>query len=77
MLEKMEQELTIDRFEGNIAVCEDRKTGKMIEVDISLLPENCAEGTVLKYQNGRYEIDNKKQEEISSRIQNKMDNLWN
>ena len=29
-LEKMEEEIVIDRFENNIAVCEDRKTGKII-----------------------------------------------
>ena len=31
-LEEMEEELVIDRFEGNVAVCEDRKTGKTIEI---------------------------------------------
>ena len=30
--EKMEEELVIDRFEGNVVVCEDRKTGKKIEI---------------------------------------------
>ena len=77
VLENMEQELVVDRFEDNIAICEDRKTGKIVEINRDELPSNIKEGNVLKYQNGKYEIDEKKQEEISNRIKNKMDSLWN
>ncbi len=77
VLERMEQELVVDRFEDNIAICEDRKTGKIVEINRDELPSNIKEGNVLKYQNGKYEIDEKKQEEISNRIKNKMDSLWN
>ena len=76
-LKKMEQELVIDRFEGNIAVCEDRKTGKIHEIEMDKLPNNAKEGSVLKYEKGKYEIDIQKENEISQRIKDKMDDLWN
>ena len=75
-LEKMEQELVVDRLEGNIAICEDRKTGKIKQIERSELPENIKEGSVLTFENGKYQLDNKKQEEISKRIEEKMNNLW-
>lgn len=75
-LEKMEQELVLDRFEENIAICEDRKTGEMVQIEKSKLPENIKEGDVFKFENGKYQIDNEKQEEISKRIEEKMNNLW-
>jgi len=76
-LNKMEQELVIDRFEGNIAVCEDRKTKKMYHISKDELPKDVVEGTVLKYENGKYVCDKEKEEEISERIKRKMDDLWN
>ena len=76
-LKKMEQELVVDRFEEDIAICEDRKTGKKVEINKSELPQEVKEGNVLKYQNGKYKIDVEKHEEISKRIKEKMDNLWN
>jgi len=75
-LEKMEQELVVDRFEENVVICEDRKTGKIKEIPKSDLPENIKEGNVLKFENGKYYIDNKNQEIISKRIEEKMNNLW-
>ena len=42
------QEYTLDRYEGNIAVLENRKTGKMENVDKSKLQNNLEEGSILK-----------------------------
>ncbi len=75
-LEKMEQELVIDRFEGNIAICEDRKTGKIQEIDRKQLPEDIQEGDMLIYQDGNYRKDAEKQTEIENRIAKKMEDLW-
>lgn len=75
-LEKMEQELVIDRFEGNIAICEDRKTGKIQEIDRKQLPEDIQEGDMLIYQDGNYRRDTEKQTEIENRIAKKMEDLW-
>lgn len=76
-LEKMEQELTVDRFEGDYAVCEDRHTGKMYNIEKNKLPEDIKEGNVLKFENGKYVRDEAKEQEISNRIKDKMNNLWN
>jgi nucleoid DNA-binding protein len=76
-LKIMEQELVVDRFEGEFAVCEDRKTKQTHNIEISKLPENIKEGNVIKFENGKYIIDETKEQEISNRIKSKMDNLWN
>jgi len=76
-LEKMEQELVIDRFEGNIAICEDRRTGKKIEILKEDLEEGLKEGDIIKEKNGKYVKDTKLQEETKKRIEEKMNRLWN
>ena len=76
-LEKMEQELVIDRFEGNIAVCEDRKTGKKIEILKEDLEEGLKEGDIIKEKNGKYVKYIELQEKTEKRIEEKMNRLWN
>lgn len=76
-LEKMEQELVIDRFEGNIAICEDRKTGKKVEILKEDLEEGLKEGDIIKEENGKYIKNIELQEEIEKRIEEKMNRLWN
>lgn len=76
-LEKMEEELVIDRFEGNVAVCEDRKTGKKIEILRENLEEGLKEGDIIKEEKGKYVQANELQEETEKRIQEKMNKLWN
>ena len=68
--------LVVDRFEGNIAVCEDRETGEMTNIEITKLPEGVLEGDVLNYKNGEYTIDVEKRKEIEDRINNKVKNLF-
>ena len=75
-LRKMEEEYVIDRFEGNIAVCEERKTGKKKEILKEELPEGIKEGTLIKEENGKYVTVKKEQEEVESRIKDKMNKLW-
>lgn len=75
-LNKMEQELVVDRIEEDFVICEDRKTGEIKQIQKAELPENIKEGNVLKFESGKYQIDNEKQEEISKRIEQKMNNLW-
>jgi len=71
------EEFTIDRFEGNMVILEDRKTGKMLNVNKNEIPSEVVEGDILKRINGKYIIDNNKTQEISDRIKKKMDDLWN
>ena len=72
----MSKILVVDRIENNIAVCENRKSKKMIEIELSKLPQNVKEGTVLKYKRGKFSIDSEKQKEIEERIQEKMNSIW-
>lgn len=76
-LEKMEQEVVIDRFEGNFAICEDRKTGKKVEILKEDLEEGLKEGDIIKKENGKYVKDIKLQEKTEKRIEEKMNRLWN
>jgi len=65
-LEKMEEVLVVDRLEGNIAICENRKTKEMKNIPLSELPRRIQEGSILKWQKGKYELDTSK--EIEKRV---------
>ena len=73
-LEKMEEILVVDRIEGNIAVCQNRQNGKMKNIPIQELPSNIKEGSILKWEKGSYQIDEKN--EIEDRIKAKMKDVW-
>lgn len=75
-LEEMENKFTVDRFEGNIAVLENRDTGEMFNVNKDELPQEVKEGTILKLNNDKYEIDLEEQIEVENRIKDKMNKLW-
>ena len=70
-------EYTLDRFEENIAVCEERNTGKIINIDKDKLPKNIKEGDIFISINGKYALEIEKQEEVNKRIEDKMKDLWN
>lgn len=76
-IEKMQDILVIDRIEGGYAICENRQTKEMIDINLQDLPQGIKEGTVLKWNNGKYEIDIEEQNNIEDRIKQKMDKLWN
>lgn len=70
------EEYTIDRFEENIVVLEDRKTGKMKNMEKEKIPENCKEGDILKCINGKYFLDVEETKKIENEIKEKYNNLW-
>lgn len=71
------EEYTIERFEGNKVVLENRKNQKMINVGRDKIPKGVKEGDIVKVINGKILKDEQKTEEVSERIKNKMDDLWN
>jgi len=71
------EEYTIERFEENIIVLENRENQKMINVGRDKIPEGVKEGDIVRVINGKILKDEKKTEEVSERIKNKMDDLWN
>ena len=70
------EEFTIDRFEGDFVVLEDRNTGKMIDVRKEDLPNEIKEGDILDKINGKYVVNEKKTIEAREQIKSKMDKLW-
>lgn len=72
-----QEEFTIDRFEEDMVVLENRKTGEMIDVNKEDLPDNLKEGTILKKINGKYFIDEKLNQEISEKLEDKLKDFWN
>lgn len=67
---------SIDRFEGNFAICENKSTNEIVNIDKSLLPDNCKEGDILKFENGVYVIDKNKSKSEQQEIKNMVDNLF-
>lgn len=51
------QTLVIDRFEGDIAVCENQNNGKMVDISKNLISDKVTEGMTIKFENDRYVID--------------------
>lgn len=77
-IKNMEEDIwVIDRFEKNLAVCENRKTKEKIEIEIEKLPKNVKEGSVLKVKDNKFEVDLEEEKNIEKRIQEKMKNIWN
>ena len=72
----MEPEMyTIDRFEGDLAVCQNRKTGEIKNIEKLELPEEAKEGQILKWDGNKYEIGYNETEEARARIKSKFDRL--
>ena len=58
---------TLDRYEENYAVCENRTTGEMYDIPKFLVDSHAKDGDILRLENGKFEIDFKateKQKEI-------------
>ena len=72
----MEETFVVDRIEDGIAVCELRASKIMVEIELSELPSDAKEGSVLKYYDGIFSIDYEEQKKIEDRIAEKMDDLW-
>ena len=66
---------TLDRFEGDFAVLENRNTKEMTDIPISNIPSNAKEGDILKLSNGSYIVDYEETRTVSDKIREKMDNL--
>ena len=70
---------TVDRFENDFAILENRKTGSLINVSINKLPSNINEGDILSFKNGNFVLDKdetiKLRNNIKSRF-NKLKKKW-
>ena len=59
---------SIDRIEENIAILENKTTQELKEVDITLLPNNIKEGSIVSYENNIYTLELSKEEKIRQEI---------
>lgn len=66
---------TLDRFEGDFAILENRNTKEMTDIPISNIPSNAKEGDILKLSNGSYVVDYEETRAVSDKIREKMDKL--
>lgn len=63
--------LVLDRYEGNYAICENRNTGKIIEIPKSYISKQAKDGDILKFRHGIYQInfkETRKQKEKMKRL---------
>lgn len=70
------EEFTIDRFEEQYAILEDRKTGKMKNVLQSKLPIQAEEGDILVCIHGKYAIDKNQTQNRERYMEEKTKDLW-
>lgn len=62
---------TLDRYESDYTVCENRSTGEMFDIPRLMVDPYARDGDILKLENGKYRIDyneNEKQREISQEL---------
>lgn len=71
------EEFTIDRFEEDVAVLENRETQEIINLKKEELPEGVKAGDILKKINGKFLVDKVETRKVENRIEQKMNHLWN
>lgn len=68
--------LTIDRFEGNFAICED-KDEKYFGIELSEMPKGAKEGDILEIDDeGVLTINVDATKERRTKMKKKTDSLW-
>lgn len=75
-INKTNSTFSIDRFEGDFAICENRETGEFINIPIKNLPENAKAGSILKFENGKYIVDLESTQNEQKEIKNMVSNLF-
>lgn len=66
---------TVDRFENEFAVLENRSTRKTINISIFKLPNNLKEGDILIVSNGNFILKNEETQNIQNDIQSRFNKL--
>ncbi len=72
--EEHEMRLIVNRFEGDMAVCE-RSDQSMVDIEIGKLPSDVKTGDVLIEKDGKYELDLTQTEKREKCVQALMDDL--
>lgn len=67
----------IDRIEENIAILENEETKEIKEIDSSLLPYSIHEGSILLFQNNKYQELKKEEQEKRKKVEERFKKLRN
>jgi hypothetical protein len=67
--------LSIDRFEGNYAVCV-TDNDEIVNVEIGLIPAGCKEGAILDKTENGYVLNEKETKKKYDEIKKLQDSLW-
>lgn len=67
---------SIDRFEGEFAVCENIETKEIINIKKTYLAENIKEGSIIKFENGKFVLDPIATSQKQAEIKKMVDNLF-
>lgn len=70
------EEYTIDRFEGDKVVLENRETREIKNIEKDRIPQDCKEGDIIKCINGKYFLDEEQTRKAEKDIEEKYNNLW-
>jgi len=68
--------MVVDRFESDIAVCENMETRDLVEYSIESLPKGVSPGDVLVCEDSVIVIDHAETKERKTRIKKMFDSLW-
>lgn len=75
-IEKKTSFFSIDRFEDDLAICENLETGEIVDIPMQLLPKELKKGCILKFENNSYTLDLEKTLERQEQIKKLVDNLF-
>jgi len=67
---------TLDRFEEDFAICENRKDGSMIQIPKNLVEENAPIGSILRVENGKLRFCKEETNDAKSNIKNLLNDLY-
>ena len=67
---------SIDRFEGDFAVCENRQTGEFVNIPKSKLPKDAIRGSIIIYSDGIYIPDSTSTQNEQTELKNMVNNLF-
>jgi hypothetical protein len=66
---------TIDRFEGNFALCED-ESGSQRQIPLSALPETAREGDIITEKDGAFTVNEEATEKRREKMQQRLNRLF-
>ena len=69
--------LVVDRIINGIAICENLKNKKMVEIDIKKLSFKVHDGDVITFKNGKYILNKKLKEDRKKIILDKFNKVKN